>query len=186
MKLLSAIGLLIVSGFAIASSTVELSAQKTTNPVIVVETDKGNIEIELQPKMAPKGVEKILGLVREGFYRGLRVHRVTSSLVQMGDPQTRNMRMQAYWGTGGSGKLLGVVEINPMMKHVRGAVGLAYSPNAGPKSADSQFYIMKNASQGLDGDYSIIGRVINGITVADRLQVSDVIKNVTLKGAAPK
>jgi cyclophilin family peptidyl-prolyl cis-trans isomerase len=107
----------------------------------------------------------------------------------MGDPQTRNMRLQNIWGTGGSGKLLGVVEINPMMKHVRGAVGLAYAANGGPKFADSQFYIMKSASQGLDGDYSIIGRVINGITVADRLQVTDVIKNITVKppkAGAPK
>lgn len=161
-----------------------VSAQKTTNPVIVVETDKGNIEIELLPKMAPKGVAKILGLVEKGFYRGLRVHRVTSSLVQMGDPQTRNMRTQAYWGTGGSGTPLGVAEIVPMMKHVRGAVGLAYSQD--PKFADSQFYIMKAVSPGLDGDYSIIGRVTGGITVADRLQVADVIKNITVKGAIPK
>ena len=177
---LLAIGVSIIG----TASLLAQKAPKTPNPVIVVETDKGNIEIELEPKMAPKGVEKILGLVESGFYRGLRVHRVTSSLVQMGDPQTRNMRSQSNWGTGGSGKLLGVVEINPMMKHVRGAVGLAYSSS--PKFADSQFYIMKNASQGLDGDYSIIGRVINGITVADRLQVTDVIKNITVKGAAPK
>ena len=171
----------------LVAPVVAQKAPKIPDPVIVVETDKGNIEIELEPKMAPKGVEKILGLVEQGFYRGLRVHRVTNSIVQMGDPQTRNMRAQAYWGTGGSGKPLGVFEINPMMKHVRGAVGLAYSGN--PKLADSQFYIMKSASQGLDGDYSIIGRVINGITVADRLQVTDVIKNITVKppkGAAAK
>jgi cyclophilin family peptidyl-prolyl cis-trans isomerase len=162
-------------------------APKTPDPVIVIETDKGNIEIQLEPKMAPKGVAKILGLVESGFYRGLRVHRVTNSLVQMGDPQTRNMRLQNIWGTGGSGKTLGVVEINPMMKHVRGAVGLAYSGDA--KFADSQFYIMKSVSQGLDGDYSIIGRVTNGITVADRLQVTDVIKNISVKppkAATPK
>jgi cyclophilin family peptidyl-prolyl cis-trans isomerase len=186
-RLRSAIGLLAIAGLVIALCPIELSAQKAAkvpNPVIVIETAKGNIEIELQPKMAPKGVAKILGLVEQGFYRGLRVHRVTSSLVQLGDPQTRNMRLQAYWGTGGSGKALGVAEINPMMKHVRGAVGLAYSSD--PRLADSQFYIMKNASQGLDGDYSIIGRVVNGITVADRLQVTDIIKNITIKGVTPK
>jgi cyclophilin family peptidyl-prolyl cis-trans isomerase len=192
MRKLIIVGLITVgvgiSGLGIGKVAAQ-KAPKTPNPVIVIETDKGNIDIELEPKMAPKGVEKILGLVESGFYRGLRVHRVTNSLVQMGDPQTRNMRSQAYWGTGGSGKLLGVVEINPMMKHVRGAVGLAYAANGGPKFADSQFYIMKNASQGLDGDYSIIGHVINGITVADRLQVTDLIKNITVKppkGAAPK
>ena len=185
MKNILIIGLVLIGLSAVQAQ----KAPKVPDPVILVETDKGTIEIELQPKMAPKGVEKILGLVEQGFYRGLRVHRVTNSIVQMGDPQTRNMRLQNMWGTGGSGKMLGVVEINPMMKHVRGAVGLAYSANGGPKFADSQFYIMKSASQGLDGDYSIIGRVINGITVADRLQVTDVIKNISVKppkGGAPK
>ncbi len=164
--------------------TATLSAQKTSLPVIVVETDKGVMEIELNPKMAPKGVAQILGLVEKGFYRGLRVHRVTPNLVQFGDPLTRNMRNQNSWGTGGSGTRVGVAEITPAMRHVRGAVGLAYSGEA--KFADSQIYIMKNVMTGLDGDYSIIGRVINGITVADKLQVTDVIKNITLKGAPVK
>lgn len=158
-----------------------LSAQKTPNPVIVVETAKGVIEIELLPKQAPKGVEKILGLVEKNFYRGLRVHRVTPNLAQFGDPLTRNLRNERAWGTGGSGERLGVAEITPLMKHVRGAVGLAFSGEA--KFADSQLYIMKSAMPGLDGDYSIIGRVVNGITVADRLQHGDVIKNITIKAA---
>jgi cyclophilin family peptidyl-prolyl cis-trans isomerase len=164
----------------LADSRSPIADQK--NPVIVVETEKGTMEIELNPKMAPKGVAHILELVEKNFYRGLRVHRSTSSLVQMGDPQTRNMRAKNYWGSGGSGNPIGVSEIVPMMKHVRGAVGLAYAGD--PKFADSQFYIMKNASSGLDGDYSIIGRVISGITVADRLQVADLIKNITLKAPA--
>lgn len=163
---------------------VPLSAQKVPNPVIVVETDKGVIEIELAPKMAPKGVAKILGLVERNFYRGVRVHRMTPNLVQFGDPLTRNFRNQGSWGSGGSGSYVGVAEITPGMKHVRGAVGLAYGGEA--KFADSQLYIMKNVMPGLDGDYSIIGRVISGITVADRLQVTDVIKNITLKGAPAK
>jgi cyclophilin family peptidyl-prolyl cis-trans isomerase len=174
--------------FVMVLLTATLSAQgqkaKTPNPVIVVETDKGVIEIELTPKMAPKGVEKILGLVEKNFYRGLRVHRVTPNLVQFGDPQTRNMRNQNSFGSGGSGTRVGVAEITPGMKHVRGAVGFAYSGEA--KFADSQLYIMKNVMPGLDGDYSIIGRVISGITVADRLQPFDVIKNITLKAVVAK
>ena len=164
--------------------TATLSAKKTTNPVIVVETDKGVIEIELFPKMAPKGVEHILALVEKNFYRGHRVHRVTPNLVQWGDPGSRNVRNQSSWGSGGSGTRVGVAEITPAMKHVRGAVGLAYAGEA--KYADSQLYIMKNLMTGLDGDYSIIGRVLSGITVADKLQISDVIKNITLKGAPAK
>jgi cyclophilin family peptidyl-prolyl cis-trans isomerase len=169
---------------ALVLMTAALSAQKTPNPVIVVETDKGTIEIELTPKMAPKGVARILGLVEKNFYRGLRVHRVTPSITQFGDPQTRNMRLQNSWGSGGSGTYLGVAEITPAMRHVRGAVGFAYAGEA--KRADSQLYIMKNVMPALDGDYSIIGRVISGMTVVDRLQVTDIIKNITLKGAPTK
>ena len=163
---------------------VPLSAQKTLNPVIVIETDKGKIEIEFNPKVAPKGVAQILGLVQKNFYRGQRVHRVTPNLVQFGDPLTRNMNNRNSWGSGGSGTRVGVAEITPGMKHVRGAVGLAYSGEA--KWADSQIYIMKNLMTGLDGDYSIIGRVINGITVADKLDVGDVIKNIAVKDPAAK
>ena len=173
-----------LSLFLLFALSATLSAQKTTNPVIVVDTAKGVIEIELNPRMAPKGVAKILGLVEKGFYRGLRVHRMTPNLVQFGDPLTRNMRNQNSFGSGGSGTYLGVAEITPAMKHVRGAVGFAYSSEA--KLADSQIYIMKTLMPGLDGDYSIIGRVISGITVADKLQANDVIKNITLKAAAVK
>lgn len=171
----------LLSALVVIALSAPLAAQKTPNPVIVVETVKGVIEIELLPKQAPKGVAKILGLVEKNFYRGLRVHRVTPNLAQFGDPLTRNARNERAWGTGGSGERLGVAEITPLMKHVRGAVGFAYSGEA--KFADSQLYIMKSAMSGLDGDYSIIGRVVNGITVADRLQHGDVIKNITLKGS---
>lgn len=174
----------ILSLLVLFALTATLSAQKTTNPVIVVETDKGVIEIELNPKMAPKGVEKILGLVGKNFYRGQRVHRVTPSLVQWGDPGSRNVRNQSSWGSGGSGTRVGVAEITPAMKHVRGAVGFAYAGEA--KYADSQIYIMKTAMPGIDGQYSIIGRVLTGITVADKLQIADVIKNITLKDPAKK
>ena len=174
----------IVSLLVLFVLTATLSAQKTANPVIVVETDKGTFEIELTPNLAPKGVALILSLVEKNFYRGQRVHRMTPSLVQFGDPQTRNVNAQARWGTGGSGTRVGVSEVVPAMKHVRGAVGLASAGEA--KFADGQMYIMKTAMPGIDGQYSIIGRVINGITVADKLQISDVIKNVTLKGAPAK
>jgi cyclophilin family peptidyl-prolyl cis-trans isomerase len=154
------------------------------NPVVVFDTDKGQIEIELLMKQAPKGAAHILDLVKKGFYRGLRVHRVTGTVAQWGDPQTRNVRLKNAWGTGNNGTPIGVVEITGMMKHIRGAVGLAYSGEA--KFADSQIYIVKTASSGLDGDYSIIGRVTSGMAVVERLQVEDVIKNAFVKGEGPK
>jgi len=152
--------------------------------VIVMETDRGTFEMELFKSEAPKSVAHLTDLFNKGFYRGLRFHRVTASLVQIGDPQTRNFRNEAAWGTGNSGDPIGVAEISKTRKHVRGTVGLAYSGD--PKYADSQFYIMKTASPSLDGKYAIVGQVIKGMEVVDKIQRPDVLKNATIKAATPK
>jgi peptidylprolyl isomerase len=149
-------------------------------PVVVVDTVKGVIEIELFPADAPKSVDHILALVRKGFYRGLRFHRVVSALAQFGDPLTRNMTYRDGWGTGGSGQPIGVAEISKRHLHVRGAVGLAYSGSA--VNADSQLYIMKSPSPSLDGKYAIIGQVTKGMDVVDRVEETDLIRNMTVKG----
>ncbi len=154
-------------------------------PVIVVETAKGTIEIELFASDAPKSAAHLLELVRRGFYRGQRFHRVEASLVQVGDPQSRNVAMEGYWGQGGSGTPIGVAEISKAHSHVRGAVGLAHA-GADARYADSQFYIMKTPSPSLDGKYAVVGRVIAGMDVVDKLQKRDVLKNVYVKGEGPK
>lgn len=174
----------IVSLLVLFVLTASLSAQKTANPVIVVDTVKGAFEIELTPQVAPKGVAMILALVEKNHYRGLRVHRVTPNLAQFGDPLTRNMRNERAWGTGSTGMRVGASEITPGMRHVRGAVGLASIGDA--KLADGQMYVMKNVMPGIDGEYSIIGKVVSGMAVVDKLAASDVIKNITLKGAPAK
>jgi cyclophilin family peptidyl-prolyl cis-trans isomerase len=153
-------------------------------PVIVVDTVKGAIEIELFPADAPKSVDHILALVRKGFYRGLRFHRVVSALAQFGDPLTRNMTYRDGWGTGGSGQPIGVAEISKRHLHVRGAVGLAYSGSA--VNADSQLYIMKSASPSLDGKYAVIGQVTKGMDVVDKVEETDLVKNVSVKGETAK
>ena len=174
----------LVTLLALLALAAPLSAQNTPNPVIVVDTAKGAFEIEFNPKLAPKGVAKILELVGKNFYRGQRVHRVTANLAQFGDPGSRNVANKSSWGSGGSGSYIGVAEITPAMKHVRGVVGFAYGYEA--KAADSQMYIMKSAMPGIDGKYSLLGRVTNGMAVVDKLEIGDVIKNITQKGAAAK
>lgn len=149
-------------------------------PVLVMEMSKGGtVEIQLFPSEAPKSVEHVLDLVKHDFYRGLRFHRVTPTLAQVGDPGTRNMSLRNSWGTGGSGKPVGVAEISKTRKHVRGTVALANA--AGPASSDSQFYIMKAASPSLDGKYTIIGQVTRGMDVVDKIVETDVVKTLTLK-----
>src|SRR3954451_23160070 len=81
-------------------------------PVIVLETAKGTIEFETYPEEAPKTVARILELVKKGFYNGLRFHRAEPNfLVQVGDPVTRDVSREASWGSGGSGKPIGVSEV---------------------------------------------------------------------------
>jgi cyclophilin family peptidyl-prolyl cis-trans isomerase len=149
-------------------------------PIIVVETVKGNIEIETYPNEAPKSVAHILALVKRNFYNGQRVHRVVrGQLVQFGDPLTRDMTKRDYWGTGGSGNPIGVGEMSPKRKHLVGSVALAHPGD--PRAADSQMYIMLIPQPKYDGHYTVIGRVISGMDVVQKLAEPDLIRRVTVK-----
>jgi len=149
-------------------------------PVVVLETSKGIIEFETYPEEAPKTVERILALVRRGFYTGLRFHRAEPNfVVQIGDPQTRNMLLQAQWGRGGSGKPIGVAEITKKRTNVRGAVGMGHGGSA--KDADSQFYITLRNAPELNGKYTVFGRVIRGMDVAAKLEKTDMLKRASVK-----
>src|SRR4026208_515032 len=87
-------------------------ASPGAGPVIVLETVKGVIEFETYPEEAPKTVAQIVGLVKRGFYNGQRFPRAEPNfVVQVGDPQSRNMTLQEWWGRSGSGKPIGVAEI---------------------------------------------------------------------------
>jgi cyclophilin family peptidyl-prolyl cis-trans isomerase len=149
------------------------------DPILVLEMVKGTIEIRLFKSEAPKSVEHMIDLIKRSVYRGQRFHRVTASLVQVGDPLSRDMSRQAYWGSGNTGRPIGVFEWSKKRSHVRGAVGLAHGGN--PLGADSQFYIMKRASPSLDGKHAIVGQVISGMATVDKIVVTDMIKNTILK-----
>jgi peptidyl-prolyl cis-trans isomerase B (cyclophilin B) len=147
-------------------------------PMLLVETVKGNIEIQLYPADAPKTVEHILALVKRNFYNGQRVHRVVPGfVVQWGDPQTRDMTKRDRWGSGGSGRTIGVAEVK--RKHVPGAVAAAHPKD--PTLADSQMYITFAAQPKLDRDFTVFGQVTSGMDVARKLVVNDVIRRVTVK-----
>ena len=152
-------------------------------PVIVVDTVKGTFEFETYPDDAPKSVEQILRLVKRNFYNGQRVHRVEPNfVVQFGDPKTRDMTKRDSWGQtagGGSGKPVGVAEISKKHLHVKGAVGMAHAGD--PAQGDSQIYVMLSTKPALDGKYAVIGQVISGMDVVLKLQVTDVIKKVSVK-----
>ena len=150
-------------------------------PVVVVETMKGTFQFETYPNEAPKSVEHVLGLVKRNFYNGMRVHRqVPGFVVQFGDPFSRDMSKKDLWGTGGSFNIVGVGEPNPKRTHVTGAVAMAY-PGKDPRQADSQIYVTLAPVHRLDGKYTVIGQVLAGMDVVQKLVVPDVIRRVTVK-----
>ena len=149
-------------------------------PLVVLDTVKGVIEFETYPDDAPKTVAHIVALVKRGFYNGLRFHRAEPNfVVQVGDPQSRNMTLIEWWGRSGSGKPIGVAEISKKRPHVRGAVAMGHAGSA--KDADSQFYITLRAAPELNGKHSVFGKVIRGLDVAAKLQKGDILKKASLK-----
>jgi peptidylprolyl isomerase len=159
-------------------------SQTNGKPVIVVATAKGNIEIELDPVGAPKSVERILELARTNFYRGQRVHWIQPGVIQFGDPQSRDLTKFADWGRGGTGRPIGVAELSKG-PFVRGSVGFAYRTNLTPQTADSQIFILTGPNPAMNGKFTMLGKVISGIDVADKIALRDIIRNVTIKGPQP-
>jgi cyclophilin family peptidyl-prolyl cis-trans isomerase len=177
-------------GFVLAVAlTCSGSAQEKSpgaGPIVVLETAKGTIEFETYPEEAPKTVARILELVKKGFYNGLRFHRAEPNfLIQVGDPLSRDVSREAYWGGGGSGTKIGVSEVTKKRRHLVGAVSMAY-PGTKRTEADSQFFITRRPAPELDGKYTVFGRVLKGQEVVAKIQKGDVLKRAYLKDEAAK
>ncbi len=181
-RMLTALLALIVIAPLAGDLAAQAGGQKSAGagPVLLVETAKGMIEIETYPVEAPKTVEHILALVKRNFYNGHRVHRVVKGfVVQFGDPQTRDMTKRDRWGSYGSGRPVGVSEVNPKRRHRLGAVALANLND--PRTGDSQMYITLTPQPSLDGKFTVFGQVISGMDVAQKLAINDVIRRITVK-----
>lgn len=155
------------------------AAATTAAPILVMDTAKGLVEIQTSSE-SPQSAARIIDLVKKNFYRGQRVHYVQPYVVQFGDPNSRDVSKQDYWGTGGTGKSIGIAEPSKGA-FPRGTVGLAYRTNQKPTDADSQLFILKVGQPTFAGKYAIIGKVTKGMEIVDKLEVKDVIKNITVK-----
>ncbi len=123
-----------------------------------IETSMGDMKVELYEAEAPITVNNFISLAESGFYDGLTFHRVIKGFViQGGDP--------AGDGSGGSEKTI-PLEISSLT-HVDGALGMARS--ADPNSASSQFYICDGPQHGLDGNYAVFGKVVEGMDVVRKI-----------------
>ena len=137
-----------------------------TENTLILETTQGPVTIEMRPDLAPGHVARIKELVREGFYDGIVFHRVIEGfMAQTGCPQGT--------GTGGSGKKL-KAEFNKE-PHVRGTTSMARA--ASPDSGDSQFFICFDDASFLNGQYTVWGKVTDGMENVDKIKRGEPVQN---------
>ena len=134
---------------------------------LVIETTKGRVVIELRPDLAPKHVERIKQLAREGFYNGIPFHRVIEGfMAQTGCPKGT--------GTGGSDYPNLKAEFNAE-PHVRGVCSMARAQS--PDSANSQFFIVFDDATFLDKQYTVWGKVIEGMENVDKIKRGEPVRD---------
>jgi peptidyl-prolyl cis-trans isomerase B (cyclophilin B) len=138
--------------------------------VATIKTKKGDIRIQLHDDKAPKTVANFEKLAGDGFYNGLKFHRVIEDfMVQTGCPKGT--------GTGGPGYTF-ADEFHPDLKH--DGPGVLSMANAGPNTNGSQFFITHSAQPHLDRKHSVFGQVIEGQDVVNRISQGDVMEQVTV------
>ena len=151
----------------VAPDSANSANSNSTQETAVIQTAQGPITIEFLPQVAPNHVENFKKLAQEGFYNNTIFHRIIGNfMIQGGDPNTKgNEPQRNNWGTGGPG--YGIDEEFNDVPHNRGIVSMARSSD--PNSAGSQFFIVTNDSQFLDGQYTAFGRVIQGMDTVDKI-----------------
>ena len=144
---------------AIFASSISTASEEK---IIYMVLETGVVKIETYSKFAPKTVKRIIELSDQGFYDGLTFHRVIKGfMAQGGDPDGN--------GRGGSGKNI-KAEFNEL-KHERGIVSMARASD--PDSADSQFFICFKPAPFLDRQYTVFGKVIEGMEIVDKIKRGD-------------
>ncbi len=144
-----------------------MAAIKDPENTLIMETTQGKVVIALRPDLAPKHVERIKQLAREGFYDGIVFHRVIDGfMAQTGCPKGT--------GTGGSEypNLAAEFSAEP---HVRGVCSMARAQN--PNSANSQFFICFDDASFLDKQYTVWGKVIEGMESVDKIKRGEPVQN---------
>ena len=139
--------------------------------LVTIETPRGNIELELYPKYAPKTVNNFVFLAEQGFYDEVTFHRVINNfMIQGGDPTGT--------GRGGPGyRFEDELKGNPL-KHETGSLSMA---NAGPNTNGSQFFITHAPQPHLNGAHTVFGKVITGQDVVDAIRQGDQMIKVTAR-----
>jgi peptidylprolyl isomerase len=151
----------------------EQKKASSQNPIVVLETNVGKIELKLYPKIAPKAVENFMTHAKNGYYNGIIFHRVIKGfMIQGGDPTGTGMGGESIWKKDFEDEFAkNVVFDKPML--------LAMA-NRGPKTNGSQFFITLAPTPWLNGKHTIFGEVVSGQDVVRK------IENVTVSRGANK
>ena len=137
---------------------------------VVIETNRGDIELELYPEYAPRTVNNFVFLTKQGFYDGVTFHRVIANfMIQGGDPTGT--------GRGGPGYRFGDEFRGNPLKHETGVISMA---NAGPNTNGSQFFITHDPQPHLDGRHTVFGKVTKGMDVVNAIRQGDVMNKVRI------
>lgn len=138
--------------------------------IVVFDTTAGQLVLRFFPDVAPKHVESFVKLSKDGFYDGLKFHRVIKGfMIQGGCPNTKDGD-PATWGTGGPGYNL-PAEFNDK-KHVRGILSMARAQD--PNSAGSQFFVMHGEAPFLNNQYTVFGQLVYGYDILDKIATAEV------------
>jgi peptidylprolyl isomerase len=160
---------LLAAGAIVLAGLVPAAAQQANDPqnTIYLDTKDGRITIRLRPDLAPKHVEQIKTLTKQGFYNNVPFHRVIEGfMAQTGDPTGT--------GTGKSDLPNLPAEFTPT-PYRRGSVGMARSQS--PNSANSQFFICFDGCGPLTGQYTLFGEVVSGMDVVDKIKKGSAAAN---------
>lgn len=147
----------LLTAFALTATTAHAASPENT---VYMDLESGRVTIELRPDLAPKHVERFKTLTKEGFYDGLTFHRVIQGfMAQTGDPTGT--------GVGGSSypDLPAEFSDEPFE---RGALGAARTSD--PNTANSQFFITFEAAPHLNGQYTLFGKVVDGMEHVDQIK----------------
>jgi peptidyl-prolyl cis-trans isomerase B (cyclophilin B) len=138
--------------------------------IATIQTNRGTIRIQLHDDKVPNTVENFVKLANQGFYDGLKFHRVIADfMIQTGCPEGT--------GRGGPGYRFND-EFHPSLKHDK--PGVLSMANAGPNTNGSQFFITHVPTPHLDGKHSVFGQVIEGQDIVDATRQGDVMQSVTI------
>jgi cyclophilin family peptidyl-prolyl cis-trans isomerase len=176
-----------------ASFTTPYTLAEMTGKQAVIETTKGSFVFELLPNLAPNHVGFFMKQARDGSYNGTTFHRVIRlGIIQGGDPLSRDPAKSSQYGTGGMNLLKRELSKE---SHTIGTVSAVLAPGQ-PDSGGFQFFVCASPQVALDGQYTIFGRVVDGIEVVQAISTVDadekgmakervVIKTVTIRDTPP-